>query len=103
KRRARASPRLTRPENLQRLPKTKPCGETDASVACALAVPAWRFACRPAPSRISQARDRRGNIASTGADVIKARSIGFPVELQRAGRPGTCRVLQNGACQTWLD
>ncbi len=53
KRRAVLRP-VTRPENLQRLPKTKVRGETDALVACALAVPAWRLACRPAPRRISQ-------------------------------------------------
>lgn len=46
--------------NLQRLPKTKACGETGASVACALAVPGWRFACRPAPSRISHAKAGMG-------------------------------------------
>jgi hypothetical protein len=45
---------VTRPENLQRLPKTKARGETDASAACALAAPAWRVACHPAPRRISQ-------------------------------------------------
>ena len=50
---------VARPENLQRLPQDQVRGETDALVACALAVPAWRFACRPAPRRISQASNGR--------------------------------------------